>query len=148
MAVVEQVVGIPGLARKELVNASQQPSLMDPYASIRGPLYMVLLVHVTLCFGRFHELLQLKVNPIHVQLDCSWRDAVTVPVNSEQFLENQVPVKKLIQHQYLLFSNLVGGTIKEPASNRNDLRRHIAKNCLLCNIHKEHPMIPHPHLSG
>jgi hypothetical protein len=92
-AVAEQVAGIPGLARKELVNASQQPSPMDPYASIRGPLFMVLLVLVTLCLGRFHELLQLKVNPIHAQLDCGWRDAVTVPVNSEQFLK----IKCLLQ---------------------------------------------------
>ncbi len=47
-AVAEQVARIPGLAGKELVDASQQPLPMDPYASIRGLLYMVPLVLVTL----------------------------------------------------------------------------------------------------
>jgi hypothetical protein len=48
LAVTENVARIPGFAREEIVHASQQPSLMDPFTSIRRPLYMVPLVFMTL----------------------------------------------------------------------------------------------------
>jgi hypothetical protein len=73
---------------------------------------------------------QLKVNTIHTKLNCGQGDAVTVPVKPEQFLKNQVPVGKLIQHQYIMVSDLIGGAIEESASNQSDSQKHIAKSCL------------------
>ncbi len=59
--------GMPNVAIKEFANSSQEPSPTQPATNSRAPLYVALLVFLTVCLGQQHKLFELSIPFIHLQ---------------------------------------------------------------------------------